>query len=128
MQKTAQIAQILVRVTGVIQIVLGLLFWLGTAYFLVPVHILSGLIFVTAIWVLAALYLRAGLDARFGVAVILYGLLVVALGMRQGILLPGPLHWIIRVVHLAVGLGAMALAQRLSSGLSAIKTSARLVS
>ena len=42
---------------------------------------------------------------------------VAALGMTQQRLLPGDLHWIIRVLHLVVGVASMPLAAMLTVGL-----------
>jgi len=48
-----------VRLTGVTQVLLGLLFWTGRALPLVPVHMAIGLTFVLALWVLSGLAARA---------------------------------------------------------------------
>ena len=48
------------------------------------------------------------------VVVIVWGVLVVALGMTQDSLLTGDLHWLIKVVHLLVGLGAIGQAESLA--------------
>jgi hypothetical protein len=41
----------------------------------------------------------------------LYGVVVVAFGMRMGTLLPGRAHEVIRVLHFLIGLGAIGLAE-----------------
>ncbi len=115
MGNIAKIAQWLVRITGLIQIVLGLLIWLGASANLILVHMFSGLIFVISLWVLGLAGLRARSAPGLAVFTLLYGVLVLGLGFYQPGLLPGPAHWIIRVVHLLVGLGAMGLAQAVSS-------------
>jgi hypothetical protein len=43
----------------------------------------------------------------------LWGLLVVVLGLTQGRLLTGDVHWVIQVLHLLVGLGAIGQAEGL---------------
>jgi hypothetical protein len=45
---------------------------------------------------------------------IVWGVVVVALGMTQDSLLIGELHWIIQVLHLLVGLGAVGQAETLA--------------
>jgi hypothetical protein len=40
--KTASIAQMVVRITGLIQLVLGFIVWPGNTDFLIPIHILVG--------------------------------------------------------------------------------------
>ena len=108
-------AQMLVRLTGLFQIVTGLLFWTGNALALLPVHMLSGLVLVLALWVLALLTARAGVGLRPVALTVLWGVLVVVLGVTQVQLLPGDFHWVIQVLHLLVGLAAMGLAERLAA-------------
>jgi hypothetical protein len=38
---------------------------------------------------------------------VVWGLIVPLLGLTQGQLLPGDYHWVVKVVHLLVGMGAM---------------------
>ncbi len=112
--KTATIvAQTLVRVTGVFQIVLGFLFWTGNATFLIPVHMLSGLLLVLGLWALAGLGARAGVQAGLVAVAAVWGLLTVALGVSQDSILQSGPHWVIQVLHLLVGLGAIGQAEAL---------------
>lgn len=103
-----------IRVTGLIQIVLGVLFWTGLATNLVPVHMAIGYLFVLALWTLAALSLAAGAPAVLVALAFGWGLVVPALGIAQVGLLVGSWHWVIRALHLAVGLAAMGIAQTLA--------------
>jgi hypothetical protein len=113
MRTTATIAQWLVRITGLFQIVLGLLLWTGNELTLVPVHILSGLLLVLGLWTLALVGARAGVQPGFVVAAFLWGLVVIVLGLTQGQILTGGAHWVIQVLHLLVGLSAIAQAEAL---------------
>jgi hypothetical protein len=107
---TATVALWLVRLTGLFQIVTGLLFWTGNALTLIPLHLLSGLVLVLSLWTLAVLALRGGVGPGLVALSALWGLLVVALGVTQTRLLPGELHWIVQLLHLLVGLVALGLA------------------
>jgi len=113
MRTTATVARWLVRITGLIQIVLGLLFWTGNALTLLPVHILSGLILVISLWVLAFVAARSGVEPAFVAVAFLWGLLVVVLGLTQGQVLTGSAHWLIQALHLLVGLVAIGQAEGL---------------
>jgi hypothetical protein len=106
---------LLVRLTGLVQLATGLLFWTGTALALLPLHLLAGLVLVLALWALAALGGRAGGGAGLPVLAALWGVLVVVLGLTQSRLLPGDAHWVIQALHLVVGLIAIGLAQRLAA-------------
>ena len=89
MKTAATVAQWTVRVTGLIQIVLGVLFWTGNAPELIPLHILSGLILVLALWVLAFAGARSGAPAPLVAVAGAWGLLVVILGLTQTQILVG---------------------------------------
>jgi len=113
MRTAATVAQWLVRITGLIQIVLGLLFWTGNLLTLLPVHIVSGLLLVVGLWILALIGARSGVAPGLVVLAFLWGLLVVVLGLTQGQILTGDAHWVIQVLHLLVGVSAIAQAEGL---------------
>jgi hypothetical protein len=105
----------IVRVTGMVQVVLGLLFWSNRAFALVPVHMAIGLAFVLGVWTLAGLAARARSGTALVLFTTLWGIVVLVLGMTQGSLLPGREHWVVKALHLAVGIVAMVLANRLAA-------------
>jgi hypothetical protein len=108
-----RIMQMIVRITGVFQVLLGIAFWTGHGLTLIPLHMAVGTLFVLSLWILAV---RAGLSgAGWGLAgaTIAWGAGAIAFGMVQAQILPGAPHWVIRVLHLLVGMVAMGLAARL---------------
>jgi hypothetical protein len=114
--KTATAAiQMLVRLTGLILIVLGVSFWSGHALALISVHKQVGYVFVLSLWALAALAAGASVAPGFVALAVVWGLVVAALGMTQDRLLAGDTHWVIQVLHLLVGLGAIGLAEGLAA-------------
>jgi hypothetical protein len=115
MKTATTVAQMLVRLTGLIQIVLGVLFWTDNARSLVPVHMLVGLVLVLALWTLAGLAARAGVNPGLVALAIVWGLIVPILGVTQTSLLPGAAHWTIQVLHLLLGLGAIGQAESLAA-------------
>lgn len=114
MRTTVIALQWFIRLLAVVQVTLGVLFWTGNAFTLIPLHMLTGLILVLAIWVQAGLALRAGVGYGLPVLTIAWGVLVVALGMTQDSLLTGDLHWLIKVLHLLVGVAAVGQAEALA--------------
>ncbi|HLZ27243.1 MAG TPA: hypothetical protein VKV73_07965 [Chloroflexota bacterium] len=98
----------LVRISGVLLLILGLLIWTEGMRFLIQPHTLLGLVLVLSMWVLAAVSTRAGIPIGLAAGVAVTGLVVLVLGMTQGILLQGSLHWVIQVLHLLIGMGAVA--------------------
>ena len=103
-----------IRITGVIQIVLGMAFWTNNLYSLLPVHMLVGVILVVALWVLAGLAARMGASLGIVALAVVWGLIMPVLGIMQTPLLPGSAHWVIEVIHLLVGLIAIGLGDRLA--------------
>lgn len=108
MQITLTIARMLVRITGVLALILGLLFWGGSALSLIPVHMLLGLLLVLSLWLLAVLAVQAGVPIGMAAGAALVGLLALLLGVTQDSLLPGGAHWVIQVLHLLLGMAAVA--------------------
>jgi hypothetical protein len=115
MRRATTTAQMLVRTFGVIQLVLGGLFWTGNALDLVPLHMLVGFLLVLGLWTLAALAARAGVRPPLVALAAVWGLIVPILGLNQDQLLVGSAHWVIEVLHLLVGLGAIGQAEGLAA-------------
>jgi len=111
MKIATRLIQSAIRVLGLILLVLGFMFWSGRSLELVPVHMRLGEILVSLLWILAAMGLRAGVKPGLVLGAILYGVVVVAFGMRMGTFLPGRAHEVIRVLHFLIGLGAIGLAE-----------------
>jgi hypothetical protein len=110
----ASVAQWIVRLTGVTQVTLGLLFWSGRAFTLLRLHMIIGMAFVVALWTLAVLAARAGLRTRWVLLAAAWGLVIPVFGMVHPRLLPGPAHWVMRAIHLLIGLAAMFIAAKLA--------------
>lgn len=114
MKTATTILQILVRIVGPIQIILGVLFWTGNAETLIPLHMLLGIILVLLLWALAVLGAIAKVSPGVVALALVWGLIVPILGVTQFRLLPGSMHWIIQALHLLVGLVAIGLADTLA--------------
>jgi len=117
MRTATTIIQMLVRGLGLIMIVLGLFFWTGNALNLIGLHMLLGMILVLFLWALAIMAARSGISLGLVALGIAWGLIVVTLGMTQNQLLPGDAHWIIKVLHLLVGIAAIGIAERLAGSI-----------
>src|SRR5690242_19413360 len=115
MRTAMTVALMLVRFTGLILIILGVLFWTGNARALIPIHMLRGLVLVLSLWTLAILAGRAGVPWGLVALALAWGAIALILGMVQTQLLPGPQHWVIQELHLLVGLGAIGLAEGLAA-------------
>ena len=105
----------LIRITGLFQLIIGVIFWVNQDDNLVPFHLLVGLILVLSLWIMALLAARAGVSWKMTGLSFVWGLVVVILGLTQTQILPGNLHWLIEVLHLVLGLGAIGLGEGLSA-------------
>jgi hypothetical protein len=70
--------------------------------------------FVLLLWDIALTALVRRVNPPLAAFAILWGVVIAGLGFSQQRLLVGDLHWVVRVLHLVVGLSAMPIAERLS--------------
>ena len=115
MKTTTMIFNWLIRITGLFQLIIGVIFWVNQNDNLVPFHLLVGVILVFSLWIMAFLAARAGVGMKLTALAFVWGLVVVILGVTQTQILPGNLHWLIEVLHLLLGLGAIGLGEGLSA-------------
>jgi hypothetical protein len=111
----------LIRITGAVQVVLGVLFWFTQKDGLIPDHILVGSALVLSLGILGVLAAQAGVDRRWTALAIAWGLIVVILGLTQTRILPGPAHWVIELLHLLIGMGAIGQGEGLAARVRQIK-------
>ena len=105
---------VLMRIAAGVQIVVGLGLWTGRWYSLVGMHRATGVAYVVLFWILAILALAQRRNIGLALVALLWGFVIAALGFMQQRILIGDLHWIVRVVHLIVGLSALGIAERLA--------------
>jgi len=114
MQMAAVVMRWIVRIGGLIQIALGLTFWTQRGLSLIPIHMMIGLLVALGLATLGILAWRSGGSAVRAVVAILWALALPVFGFAHIGLLPGKWHWVIRVLHLAIGIGALGFADRLA--------------
>ncbi|MDP2605651.1 MAG: hypothetical protein Q8S00_24165 [Deltaproteobacteria bacterium] len=100
-----RIATVILSFAGLLALVLGLLFWAGTASNLISMHMLLGLLAVGALSVIGIgqAFAKGG-SWTLAICALVVGALIVVIGMNQASLMIGDLHWVIRVIHLLLGL------------------------
>ena len=104
----------LIRIAGLIQIVLGVLLWTGNARNMVGTHMLIGFALVIFLWVMAGIAAYRGVSRGLIALVIVWSLIMPALGVAQSGLLLGPLHFVIQIVHLVIGMAAVGLSEAMA--------------
>ncbi len=120
-----RIAIMVLRVTVLLALILGILFWTGNALGLVLIHMALGILAVLSLWILggAIASTKGGIGLAIGAFV--WGLLVAVLGLTQGNLLAaGSTHWVIQVLHLLLGLGAIGLGEMIAGRYKRISVAA----
>lgn len=112
----SRILLVFMRAAMAVQVILGIGFWAGHWTSLVNVHMAIGSLFVISLWVISGIAGAHGRPGRVVAFGFVWGVVVLALGMTQQSILVGDLHWIVRVLHLVVGIAAMPIAERLVAG------------
>jgi hypothetical protein len=120
MNKAATVFQMLIRVTALIQIATGIPLWIKHATGMTPIHMLIGLVLVLCLWALAVIGARARAGGWLVAMAFVWGAITVLLGMTQAQIMPGAGHWMIRVVHILIGLGAIGMAEALGARIKAL--------
>ncbi|GHO72818.1 hypothetical protein KSD_05890 [Ktedonobacter sp. SOSP1-85] len=105
---TARILQIIVGIAGLCTLVLGLLIWIANID-LTDIHMLFGLFVTLGLLVMSIIALTARGLRIWGMVGIVYAIILLIFGGLQFNLLVGNLHWLIQVLHLLVGIGAIVL-------------------
>ena len=102
------------RIAALVQVIVGIGLWTGHLYSLVDVHRTVGVLFVLALWGIAAIALVQRRATGLAVFAVVWGVVVAAVGFTQQQVLPGDLHWIVRVLHLVIAMASMPIAERLA--------------
>ena len=114
MSKSDAVLQMLARLLGVVQILVGLAIWRGWARSAVAFHSAAGSLFVLVVWIIAIIALFALPQRTLPLITLLIAGVVLWFGMAQTTLLVGSGHWAVRLAHLLLGLATMGLSESLS--------------
>jgi hypothetical protein len=104
------ITQWVLRISALLALILGILFWTSTAPdALIPVHIVLGILVTLSLWVLGFLFGRArGGNWGFASLAIVWGILVIGVGGSQIGQNPSTA---IKIIHLLIGLLAIGIGE-----------------
>ena len=108
--RTMTIFDWILRIAGSVALVLGLLIWAFQLDIITNIHMLFGLLVTLALLVISFLAALTRGSQLLGIIGIVYAFILPLLGVNQETLLVGNLHWLIQVLHLFIGIGALALA------------------
>jgi hypothetical protein len=98
-------ASIVLTLAGLLALILGLLFWIGSAMNLISLHMLVGLLAVGALWVIGiGQFLGKSGSGIIAACALIVGAVMIAVGLYQSSLMAGEFHWVIQVIHTVLGL------------------------
>src|SRR5450631_3755834 len=103
------------RIAAVLALILGTLTWFGIDA-VVSIHMLLGIIVTLSLWVLGGAFFSTKGGTTLAIIAIVWGLVVLGLGVSQKQILPADsVHWIIQVLHLLVGLAAIGIGEAIGA-------------
>lgn len=117
---TTRIIQIIIGIAGLVALTLGLLIWIANID-LISIHMLFGLIVALTLLIMSIIAVSTRGMRIWGIAGIVYALIVPVFGLTQFGILIGNLHWLIQTAHMLVGIGAMVLAGIMSARYAKLK-------
>lgn len=113
------------RIAALIALILGIIFWTGSAQSLIPIHMLLGILVTLSLWVLGVVMITVKGGQILGISALVLGLLVVGIGLTQTQMLVGSLHWIIQVLHLLLGVLAIGVGEMIAGRYKRSKAAAK---
>jgi len=108
-----RISLFVLRICVLLAVILGILFWIGiidASGTILSVHETLGLLVVVTLWIIGVMTLLRG-HIGLGIVALIWGALVLYVGLNQETILPGSSHWVIQAAHLLLGLGAGGLGE-----------------
>ena len=114
MNKTMKVLLNLIRLLVVIQLVMGILIWMGKGTDQILLHVALGMLMVVLVVSFTVMGKAAGAPKSLAWVAVIWAIVTIAVGMEQTRVLVGSSHWLIQVVHLGLGLGMAWQAERIA--------------
>ena len=115
------------RACVLLALILGILLWTNVVSGgVVMIHMLLGILAMFSLWVLAFGIATAPKGKNIGLAIgaFVIGLLLPIVGLGQLNWLLGSTHWVIQVIHLLLGLGAIGIGEAIAGRYKRLNASA----
>lgn len=100
-----------VRAAGLIELILGIVFWTGNAHALIRGHILIGVLLTLAFFAIVYMAYHAGIARWLVVLSVIWAFGLPIWGLMQDRIFPEAYLWLAQVLHLLCALGAIGLAE-----------------
>lgn len=104
-----------IRIIVLVEVILGILFWLGAARTFTALHVGLGFLLVLCMLALAAVAVTRRAPIGLAALVIIWALILPVVGFGQLHVVSPASHVTVQVIHLLLGLGAAAVSERLAA-------------
>jgi hypothetical protein len=104
----------ILRLAFLAALIIGVALWMGQGYSLVRLHMWLGFIITFVLLALVVVALLARMKPALPLITVLWAVALPVIGIAQLRIMPGPNHWLIRVIHVILGLGAIGLGEALA--------------
>ena len=104
-----------IRTTGLIQLILGVMVWAGKIEVLTSVHVLVGAILTIALLMLFYQAYRAKVSLGFVILAVVWALVLPVWGLGQEKIFPVTFLWLSQLLHVLCGLGAIGIAEMMGA-------------
>jgi hypothetical protein len=104
-----------IRIIVLVEVILGILFWLGTARGLTSLHVGLGFLLVLCMLALAGVALTRRAPIGLAALVVVWALVLPVVGFGQLHVVAPAARVVVQVVHLLLGLGAAGVSERLAA-------------
>jgi hypothetical protein len=104
----------ILRISFLVALIIGFALWSGNGYGYLRLHMILGFTITTVLLLLVVFGLVARVKPTLPLITLLWTVALPFLGIAQLRIVPGANHWIVRVLHLVIGLGAIGFGESLS--------------
>ncbi|MFN8410798.1 MAG: hypothetical protein U0Z26_00265 [Anaerolineales bacterium] len=112
--KNSSTLQWVLRITGIIQLILGGIVWAVEADSLIMPHMLVGTIFTIALFILTYQAYRAGVVRWLVALAAVWALVLPIWGAAQEHIFPENYFWLSQILHVLCGVGAIGLGEMMA--------------
>ena len=105
----------IIRLVGLAALVLGIVLWTGNGYAYLRLHMWLGFVITFVLLLLVVISLVSRIGPVLPLLALVWAVVLPVVGIAQLRIVLGPNHWVIQVVHLILGLGAIGFAETLGA-------------
>jgi hypothetical protein len=115
MKTWLNVLRMLMRLLWLVGLALGLYLWTGHGYSVLRAHIALGFCITLLLLMIAISAAIAGVSVRRTLLALIWAALLPVVGFAQLRWMIGPGHWLVQVMHLLIGLMAIASAETMGA-------------